>query len=140
MSNNVQFDESVALAQLERGFEDAKTILDDRDKLEELFQRLEHKLKVVPAIGDKLAVAASMASMVKSYVNKEYDKVPVGSILATISAIAYFVSPIDLIPDVIPGLGYVDDAAVIAVCMKFIGSDLKEYIAWRKENGKELPM
>jgi len=33
---------------------------------------------------------------------------------ALIGALAYFVAPIDLIPDVVVGLGYVDDAAVLA--------------------------
>lgn len=33
---------------------------------------------------------------------------------ALIGALVYFVAPIDLIPDVVVGLGYVDDAAVLA--------------------------
>jgi uncharacterized membrane protein YkvA (DUF1232 family) len=33
---------------------------------------------------------------------------------ALIGALVYFVAPIDLIPDVVAGLGYVDDAAVLA--------------------------
>lgn len=37
-------------------------------------------------------------------------------------ALAYFLSPIDLIPDLTPILGYTDDAAVIAAAMvKVIG-------------------
>ena len=138
MSEPIKFDEATALTELGRGFQNAQTILADRDKLEELFQRLENKLKVIPHVGEKLAVAASIASMVKSYVNKEYDRVPLGTIIAAISALAYLVSPIDVIPDVIPGLGHVDDVAIIVACMKLVESDLNEYIAWRKEQGKEL--
>ena len=33
---------------------------------------------------------------------------------ALIGALVYFVAPIDLIPDVVVGLGYADDAAVLA--------------------------
>ena len=44
--------------------------------------------------------------------------------------IAYTVSPIDLLPDVVPGLGLVDDAAVlpgiIALSMMFIPKEVKE--------------
>lgn len=44
--------------------------------------------------------------------------------------IAYTVSPIDLLPDAIPGLGLVDDAAVlpgiIALSMMFIPKEVKE--------------
>ena len=138
MGDVIKFDEATALTELGRGFQNAQTILDDRDKLEKLFQRLENKLKVIPHIGEKLAIAASMASMVKSYVNKEYDKVPLGTIIAVVSALAYIVSPVDLIPDVIPGLGHVDDIGIIAACLKLVESDLTEYIKWRKEHGKEL--
>ncbi len=138
MSDIIKLDEATALTELGRGFQNAQTLLEDKDKLEELFQRLENKLKVIPHIGDKLAVAASMASMVKSYVNKEYRQVPLGTIIAAISALAYIVSPVDLIPDTIPGLGHVDDAAIVVACLKLIESDLNEYIEWRKKNGKEL--
>ena len=138
MSDIIKFNEAAALTELGRGFKGAQEILDDHDKLEELFQSLENNLKAIPHIGDKLAVAAAMASMVKSYVKKEYNKVPLGTIIAAVSAIAYVVSPVDLIADVIPGLGHVDDIAIIAACLKLIESDLNEYIAWRKENGKEM--
>ena len=138
MSNVIKIDEQTALTELGRGFQNAQTILEERDKLEELFQRLEKKLQVIPHIGNKLAVAATMASMVKSYVNKEYDKVPLGTIIAALSALAYLVSPVVLIPDAIPVLGHVDDVAVIGTCYKLVESDLNEYIAWRKANGKEL--
>ena len=140
MSDIIKFDEATALTELGRGFQNAQTILDDRDKLEELFQRLENKLKVIPHIGDKLAVAASMASMVKSYANKEYDKVPLGTIIAVISALAYLVSPVDVIPDVIPGLGHVDDVAVVGACLILVDTDIQEYIKWRDSHGKKIDL
>ena len=138
MSDIIKVDEATALTELGRGFKNAEELLNDRDKLEEVFQRLEKKLKSIPHVGEKLAIAASMASMVKSYINKEYDKVPIGTIIAAVSAIVYIVSPVDLIPDVIPGIGHVDDVAVVLACLKLIESDLTEYIDWRKEAGKEL--
>jgi len=45
-----------------------------------------------------------------------------GMILA---ALAYFVMPVDAIPDVIAGLGFTDDAAVFAALMAIIGKNLK---------------
>jgi uncharacterized membrane protein YkvA (DUF1232 family) len=43
---------------------------------------------------------------------------PAGSILMVVAAVIYFVSPFDLIPDSIPVLGMVDDAAVITCVAK----------------------
>ena len=45
-------------------------------------------------------------------------------------ALAYFVSPIDLIPDFIPILGLIDDSTVIAVVVAQIKSDIDNFIAW----------
>lgn len=42
-----------------------------------------------------------------------------------ISAVAYFVLPIDAVPDLIPVLGFTDDAAVIAAALAAVASELK---------------
>jgi uncharacterized membrane protein YkvA (DUF1232 family) len=41
------------------------------------------------------------------------------------AALAYFILPTDAVPDVIVGLGYTDDAAVIATVLAVIGRNLK---------------
>lgn len=63
--------------------------------------------------------------------SKEYTKVPVGTIVAIVSALFYFVSFVDLIPDFIPGIGLLDDGAVVAACLKLVNYDIKEFIKWR---------
>lgn len=136
MKNN--FDEQKALEELENGYEEAEKLLQDEDKLERFLQRLEKKLKIIPVAGNKLAVAPIMASLVKNYVKKEYTDIPIGTIIAIISALTYLVSPIDIIPDSIPILGYFDDAAVVAACWKLVESDVEEYEKWRNANGKTL--
>lgn len=41
------------------------------------------------------------------------------------AALAYFVLPTDAIPDVLPALGFTDDAAVIAALLAIVGKNLK---------------
>jgi uncharacterized membrane protein YkvA (DUF1232 family) len=41
------------------------------------------------------------------------------------AGLAYFVLPIDAIPDVFVGIGYTDDAAVIAAVIALAGSSIK---------------
>jgi len=43
---------------------------------------------------------------------------------ALIGAIAYFVLPCDFIPDVLPVIGYSDDAAVLAAALKLVSSHM----------------
>lgn len=45
-------------------------------------------------------------------------------------ALAYFISPVDAIPDPVPVIGYADDAAVIYTCMAVIHGHIRpEHIA-----------
>ena len=136
MENIVTHEE--ALKELEKGYEKATAILQDEDKLEKLLQRLEKKLQSIPKIGDKLAHIPVFASLVKSYVKKEYTAVPIGTIVAVVSALVYFVSPIDLIPDLIPGAGHIDDVAVVGACLVLVDTDIQEYIKWRDAHGKNF--
>lgn len=113
-------------------------MLNDVDKIERFLQRLEKKMKVIPFAGEKLAAVPVLASLLRSYVKKEYTDIPIGSIIAIASALLYFVSPIDIIPDSIPVLGYFDDAAVVGACWVLVDNDVQEYMKWREKNGKEI--
>jgi uncharacterized membrane protein YkvA (DUF1232 family) len=42
------------------------------------------------------------------------------------AALAYFVMPVDMLPDVIAGLGFTDDATVLATALGVVGMHVKE--------------
>jgi uncharacterized membrane protein YkvA (DUF1232 family) len=44
---------------------------------------------------------------------------------ALIGALAYFVLPFDIIPDVLPILGYTDDAAVLAAAIRLVAQHIR---------------
>lgn len=138
LDNVNDFNEAKAEETLKKGYKEAEEMLKDPDKVERFLQRLEKKLKKVPVAGSKLACIPIMVSLIRSYIKKEYTDIPIGTIIAILSALIYFVSPIDIIPDSIPAIGYFDDAAVVAVCWNFVESDVEEYIEWRRENGREI--
>ena len=117
---------------------EAEEILHDEDKMERFLQKLEHKLKTVPIAGNALSYIPVMMSLVKSYVKKEYTDPPIASMISIVVSLIYFLSPIDLIPDTIPGAGLLDDAAVIAGCIALVRTDLEDYRIWRKDNGVEF--
>ena len=134
MCDNTAMTAEQAASVLESGFDNAEKVLKDSDKLDEIFRLTEEKLKSVPLVGTRLSYVAVMASMIKSYVDKEYTSAPPKCIIAMLSAVIYFASPIDLIGDAIPVAGYVDDAVIIAACLNMVDVYLKEYIAWRESN------
>jgi uncharacterized membrane protein YkvA (DUF1232 family) len=42
-----------------------------------------------------------------------------------LGAVAYFILPIDLVPDMLAGLGFTDDASVIAAAIAAVGRHLQ---------------
>lgn len=131
-------DEDKAREFYEKSRSEAEDILKDEDKMERFLQKLEKKLKTVPVAGNALVYVPIMMSLVRSYVKKEYTEPPVASMIAIVVALIYFLSPVDLIPDTIPGVGYIDDALVIAGCLALVRTDLEDYRIWRKNNGFEF--
>lgn len=71
--------------------------------------------------------------LLRAYIRKDYQEIPWGAIVLVIVAIIYFVSPVDLIPDILPVIGISDDAAVIAFVVAQIKSDLDNFLAWEIE-------
>ena len=130
--------EEQAKEELENGYEVAEELLKDTEKTEIFLQRLEKKLKVIPKVGNALSNVPVLISLVRSYIKKEYTTVPLGTIIAVLSALIYVLSPLDLIPDSIPGAGLIDDTLVVTACLKLVGSDIYDYQKWREKNNKIL--
>lgn len=73
-----------------------------------------------------------MFSLIRDYWNGRYRTVPWKTIAAVAGALLYVMNPLDLIPDLIFGFGFLDDAGVVALCLKWVESDLHKYAAWKE--------
>lgn len=58
-------------------------------------------------------------------------KAPWRTIAAIVAAILYVLLPVDLIPDFIPVVGFIDDAFIVTLCFRAIASDLRRYCKHR---------
>lgn len=77
-----------------------------------------------------------MFGMLKDYKKGEYRQVPWFTVAAVIFALLYVFNPMDIVPDFIPGVGYVDDFAIFTVVLRFIQTDLHSYLDWKIEETK----
>ncbi|MGM0454072.1 MAG: YkvA family protein, partial [Thermodesulfobacteriota bacterium] len=71
--------------------------------------------------------------MLRAYLGGRYRDVSWQSLVAIVGALVYFVMPIDLIPDAVAGLGFADDAAVIAWTIQALREEIDRFSAWETE-------
>lgn len=83
-------------------------------------------------LGSALEHLPTLLRMVRAYAKGDYRELPTKTIVAAAAAVIYFLNPMDLIPDVIPGVGYVDDIAVLLFAVAALEEDLDAFTAWEK--------
>lgn len=137
MKLNKSFNKQQALEELQSRYQKSDALLRDDAKMEPFLEKLEKKLKWIPFVRQELKMIPILISMVRSYWKKDYTRVPRRTMLAIVSALIYFLSPIDVIPDWIPVLGQLDDALVVATCWKLVNKDVEDYRQWQKERKKQ---
>ncbi|CAM2790963.1 membrane protein [Streptococcus acidominimus] len=131
------FDKKQAMVELQSRYQKADQLLRDDAKMEPFLEKLEKKIKWIPFVRQELKMIPILISMVRSYWKKDYTRVPRRTMLAIVSALIYFLSPIDVIPDWIPVLGQIDDALVVATCWKLVNKDVEDYRQWQKERKQQ---
>lgn len=78
-------------------------------------------------------LAKVMFGMLKDYRKGIYTNVPWFTIASIAFTMLYVLNPFDMVPDFIPGIGYVDDFAVFTFALRFMESDLHRYLDWKLE-------
>ena len=108
----------------------AEYITNNEDAFAKFLKSIEATLKKIPSVGSLLSDVPLLVSLVKSYLDGEYKEIPYNSIVAVVATLLYVISPIDIIPDIIPVVGFTDDAMAVAFCIKMIHDDLEKYKTW----------
>lgn len=72
-----------------------------------------------------------LIALLKDYRSGNYRNALYGTIAAAAFALIYVFNPFDLVPDVLPFIGAVDDASVIAACLMLLERDLFKYRDWK---------
>jgi len=113
--------------------------MEDKKKLERIISKEKIiKSKLMSLDPSKYLGLISNISLLfnclKDYWEGGYKEIPWATITAIAFALLYFINPFDMIPDFIPGVGYIDDSAVIAMVISGIKNDLENYKLWREKN------
>ena len=83
-------------------------------------------------------VALTLVRLVRSYVNGEYREIKNSTIISGLAVLLYVLSPVDLIPDFIPVLGFLDDLSLISWFVGKFQGEILRFREWEQRT-KELP-
>ncbi len=107
---------------------DPKAALDPARALVPAVARLNERI-VDTGLWPKLRRAAARIPFAADVLSVWYcardPETPTTAKAMIMAALAYFVMPMDAIPDILPAIGYTDDAAVIAAVLAIVGRNLK---------------
>ena len=91
------------------------------------------KIREAPVIGSLVEDLITMIQLLRDCARGIYEKLPRGTVIGLTAALFYAFSPVDLILDIIPFAGYLDDAAVISLILELgLARDLMQYRDWKR--------
>lgn len=115
---------------MEKKFHESRERIKDADVKEALNKgadKIEKLAKSASAEAQKLAKQAKLLYMMLRDAVSGKFKAPWVTVAALTACLLYLVNPIDVIPDFIPGIGLIDDALAIALCVSLVRIDLRRY-------------
>jgi len=79
-----------------------------------------------PTVRKALRSVPFMTDVVAGYYAMLDPKTPTRARLTLVAALAYFVAPFDVVPDMLLGLGFLDDASVLAAALSAVVGSIRE--------------
>ena len=109
---------------------DLDTVVERAEAIEERFQGSGPLQRV-------LEDGRLLLELVRDAQEGRYRAVTVWMLSAVGFALLYVLNPFDLVPDTLPLLGLIDDAAVVSACLSLVEQDLRNYQAWKQSRVEE---
>lgn len=104
--------------------------------IRDAYERMTEHARPMAGVQEDLRV---LLRLMKAWALQNYERVPWSALLLITSAVVYFVMPVDLIPDVLAGIGFVDDVAVVSTAVRAVQSELDRFRQWEDRQAKLPP-
>jgi uncharacterized membrane protein YkvA (DUF1232 family) len=105
----------------------------DVEKVLDRSEDIQKKFNTRGPLGRFIEDGKLLLALVKDYRSKVYRQTPYGTIAAIVFTLIYVFNPFDLMPDVLPVIGQVDDVAVMGACLILVEQDLHKYKNWKEQ-------
>lgn len=103
--------------------------------LNDSYKKAAEKKDIGQLAGEVWASLQVLFRLVGAAVSGRYHGIPTPVLLGGTAVLLYFMSPIDLVPDFIPVIGLLDDAALLAWFMGTIKDEMDRFETWERSNG-----
>ncbi|MFZ3375166.1 MAG: YkvA family protein [Chthoniobacterales bacterium] len=119
-------------AEFAEAVKSAKSYVQDPQRLRALFQEAAKEAASLPRdpFKETWPYFQTMLRLIRTYYQGDYRDVDESMLVVIIAAIIYVVNPLDLIPDAIPALGFLDDATVLALAVRRARQTLDDFMTW----------
>ncbi len=104
----------------------------DIEKVVDKSEDIEEKFKARGPLKRFIEDFKVLKALVQDYRVGSYRQALYGTIAAVVFALLYVFNPFDIIPDVLPFIGVLDDASVMTACLMLIERDLHKYRNWKE--------
>ncbi len=115
--------QSISEEDIQRLLKNVEGVTEELGEVEEL-----HELK--PEVKKAL-------SMLQEYQDGNFKEISREKVQAVTFALLYLLEPSDGIPDNTPGIGFLDDFAIIVLALELIQDELEIFRTWNREHLKE---
>lgn len=103
----------------------------DMEKVVTKSEEIEEKFRARGPLKRFIEDYRVLKELIKDYRGGRYRQALYGTVAAAAFALLYVFNPFDLLPDVVPLLGVLDDASVVTACLMLIERDLSKYRNWK---------
>jgi uncharacterized membrane protein YkvA (DUF1232 family) len=79
------------------------------------------------------------ARLIRSWLNGTYRVFPWRTLFVLVLVGLYAINPFDIIPDFIPIIGVIDDAAMLGFLYRSLRKDVKQFLAWERSRTSVEP-
>lgn len=113
----------------------ARVFLDDKGKASSLLNNAIAKAaRSKTSLGDVWDDLLTLFRLLRNWITGGYRDVSVNTMLLVVTAVLYFVMPLDVIPDFVPALGFMDDVAMILFVLNSIRAEFDKFANWEQAN------
>jgi uncharacterized membrane protein YkvA (DUF1232 family) len=114
----------------------ARHIAQDREQMTVLLEKV-HKKAGQNGVSSLWEEVKLFTRMLKAHFNGSYRGISSFTVLMLVFGLVYFLMPLDVIPDVLPALGFTDDLAVLVMILRRFSADIAAFKSWEENQCRE---